>query len=158
MLQADESKPQSEGNHDVTDGHTAPEKLGVVIRIGLGPRGRFCSLLQFETAEAHSAAVDDHVEWRDKQPEHTPKQKPGLDPMKRSVRTEGVQPTIPNHKSKHSFIALSLEEAQTSQNDEHYEPRRVHRHAREPVGQCDKQKPAALEVIDVVDGGLGRIR
>jgi len=67
MLQADESKAQGEGDHDVTDGHTAPEPLGVVVRIGFGPRCRFDSVLQFDTAEGSSATVNDHVEGRDNQ-------------------------------------------------------------------------------------------
>jgi len=87
MLQADESEAQGEGDHDVTDGHTAPEPLGVVVRIWIGPGGRFPSILQFDTAEGGSAAVDKHVERRDNQPKDASKQKPGLNPVQRGFRT-----------------------------------------------------------------------
>jgi len=87
MLQADESKAQGEGDHDVTDGHTAPEPLGVVVRIGLGPRCRFFAVFQFDTQEGSSATVNDHVKGCHKQAEEASVQEPGLNPVQRGFRT-----------------------------------------------------------------------
>lgn len=105
-------------------------------------------------AQCEAATIDHEVEWCHKQSHHSSVEEPGLDPMHSRFRAQGLCVTVPDHETEHRFVALSLKQSQYSQHQKQRQPSRMHQHSRKPIREGDHHKPAAFEIVDVVECGV----